>query len=75
MRIDDLRYLQDFAKKYDLDLLEVTGCRNQQDIAIAELAIMEIDVALFSAGDRLGATMEMDSGIYVAARRRTRRDG
>ena len=70
MKPDDRRHLRDVARKYDLDLLRVTGIRNQADVAIAELAIRELACALQVTGDAWGCTTEARSMISVTARRR-----
>lgn len=69
MRHDYHRHLAQFASKYDLELLRVTGVRNQADVEVAEAAIIELDDALFRSGDKLGSTTAMPEFITVTARR------
>lgn len=73
MKKDDWRQLRDFAGKYDLELINVSGVRNLVDVVIAEMAIKEIDQALIRTGDALGTTMELNRNIRVTARRRIKK--
>jgi len=70
MKKDYERHLAQLAVKYDLELLVVQGVRNQQDVAIAELAIAQLDFELLLAGHLSGMTVEAHSGVSIAARRR-----
>lgn len=69
MRYDYWRHLRDYAEKYDLELLHVSPVRNESDVAIAEIAIMQLDDELTRAGDRWGMTIAMPYDITVQARR------
>ena len=69
MKPDYWRKLSDCAEKYDLELVEVSGVKNAMGVAIAELALREIDAALIETGDTLGTTLETNHNVIVTARR------
>lgn len=72
MRADYWRQLRDSAEKYDLELLNAAGIRCQEDLVIAELALIDIDEQLRAAHHNLGTSLEVESGVMVTARRCTK---
>lgn len=60
--------LREHAESFELELLEVQGVRNWQDVELAKAAIEECGFALLATGDAWGMTMAGDTDIVVKCR-------